>query len=350
MRLQQQFLVALVLAVTAAFLWMIAGFIEALFLAALFALFLLPVQDWLSEQFGGRTALAAGFTVLFAVVVVLLPLLGLMGLLAAEAATLSETVRPWVDQQLADSEGLISRVLPDWLPARDALAPYEAQITSKLGDITSAAGSYLVSGLSRVTQGTVQFFVSLFVLLYALFYFLRSGSALAESMLGCVPMAPEDKSLLVERVVSVIRATVKGTFVIGIIQGSLAGFALFLAGIQGAVFWGAMMAVLSIIPGVGAALIWLPAVIYLLVTGQVWQGVALAVWCATVVGTADNILRPRLVGKDTKMPELLVLLSTLGGLAGFGIVGIVLGPMLATVFIAVWSIYRQSFAAQLDEA
>jgi predicted PurR-regulated permease PerM len=138
--------------------------------------------------------------------------------------------------------------------------------------------------------------------------------------------------------------------VIGIIQGGLAGFALYLAGIQGAVFWGAIMAVLSIIPGVGAALIWVPAVIYLLVTGQVWQGVALAVWCAVVVGTADNVLRPRMVGKDAQMPDLLVLLSTLGGLAWFGIVGIILGPMLATVFIAVWSIYREAFAEQLDQA
>jgi predicted PurR-regulated permease PerM len=343
-------LITLVVAITAALLWMIAGFVEALFLAALLALFLQPVQDWLGERFGGRTALAASLAVLLAIVVVLLPLLGLLGLLAAEAAVLSETVRPWVDQQLADSEGLISRVLPDWLPARDALAPYEAQITAKLGDVTSAAGSYLVSGLSRITQGTVQFFISLFVMLYALFYFLRSGSSLADSMLGCVPIAPENKKLLVERVVSVIRATVKGTFVIGIIQGGLAGFALYLAGIQGAVFWGAIMAVLSIIPGVGAALIWVPAVIYLLVTGQVWQGVALAVWCAVVVGTADNVLRPRMVGKDAQMPDLLVLLSTLGGLAWFGIVGIILGPMLATVFIAVWSIYREAFAEQLDQA
>jgi predicted PurR-regulated permease PerM len=163
-------------------------------------------------------------------------------------------------------------------------------------------------------------------------------------------MSSDGKTLLAERVLSVIRATVKGTFVIGLLQGGLAGLAFFVAGIQGAVFWGAVMAVLSVIPGVGAALVWVPAVIYLFATDQLVAAIALAVWCAVVVGTADNVLRPRLVGKDTQMPDLLVLLSTLGGLSLFGIVGIILGPMIATLFVAVWSLYRTSFAAELSAA
>jgi predicted PurR-regulated permease PerM len=349
-RFQQFFLLALVLAVSAGFAWMIAGFLEALFLAALFAIFLIPAQRGLAERLGGREVLAAFLALLAAVFIVVLPMLGLLGLIAAEAAALTEAVTPWAQQQLAEPEGFLSRILPDWMPARDALAPYEAQITAKLGEFAGSVGGFLVNGLSRVTQGTVQFFLSLFVMLYALFYFLRAGSGLADNVLACVPMSAHDKALLVERVRSVVRATVKGTFVIGIVQGGLAGLAFFVVGLEGAILWGTIMAVLSIIPGVGAALVWIPAMIYLLATGQVWQGVVLGVWCAVVVGTADNFLRPQLVGRDTQMPDLLVLLSTLGGLALFGIVGIILGPMLATIFIAVWGLYRESFAAQLGEA
>ncbi len=349
-RFQQYFLLALVLAVSAGFVWMIAGFLEALFLAALFAVLLLPLQRVLAEKLGGREVLAAFLTLLGATVVIVLPMIGLSGLIAAEAAALTEAVTPWVQQQLDEPEGFVSRVLPAWMPARDALAPYEAQITAKLGEFAGSLGGFLVNGLSRVTQGTVQFFLSLFVMLYALFYFLRAGSDLAESVLACVPMSSKNKALLVDRIQSVIRATVKGTFVIGIVQGGLAGLAFFLLGLEGAILWGTIMAVLSIIPGVGAALIWIPATIYLLATGQLWQGAVLGVWCAVVVGTADNVLRPQLVGRDTQMPDLLVLLSTLGGLALFGIVGIILGPMLATVFVAVWGLYRESFATQLSEA
>jgi len=349
-RFQQWFLLTFAVIVSAAFVWLIAGFLDALFLAALAAVLLQPVQHWLSRRLGGRDGAAAVLTLLAAVVIVGLPALGLLTLLASEAAALSATVGPWLQQQLEDPERLRATLLPDWIPGRDALAPYEAQITAKLGEFAGSAGRFLVDGLSRITQGTVQFFLSTFVMLYSLFYFLHHGTQLAEQVMACVPRADDSKSLLAERVLSVIRATVKGTFAIGLLQGALAGLAFLVAGIQGAVFWGAVMAVLSVIPGVGAALVWVPAIIYLAATGQVVAAAGVGIWCAAVVGMADNVLRPQLVGKDTQMPDLLVLLSTLGGLSLFGLVGIILGPMIATLFVAVWSLYRTSFAAELGAA
>jgi predicted PurR-regulated permease PerM len=137
----------------------------------------------------------------------------------------------------------------------------------------------------------------------------------------------------------VSRATIKGTLVIGIVQGVLAGLSFWIAGIPNTVFWGTIMAVLSIIPGVGAALVWIPGVIYLIVVGNVATAVGVGLWCAIVVGTADNFLRPRLVGRDTKMHDLLILLATLGGLVMFGALGIVLGPVLAALFLTVWGIF-----------
>jgi predicted PurR-regulated permease PerM len=138
---------------------------------------------------------------------------------------------------------------------------------------------------------------------------------------------------------SVGRATIKGTLVIGIVQGGLAGLAFWVAGIDGAVFWGTLMMVLSIIPGVGTALVWVPAVILLALEGRVVAAVSVGLWCALVVGTIDNILRPILVGKDTEMSDLLVLLTTLGGLTLFGPVGVLVGPIIGALFMTIWQLW-----------
>jgi predicted PurR-regulated permease PerM len=148
---------------------------------------------------------------------------------------------------------------------------------------------------------------------------------------------------VLQRFTSVTRATIKGTLVIGMIQGALAGLGFWVAGIDGAAFWGTVMVVLSIVPGIGAALVWVPAVIYLFVTGQTLAGVLLTAWCAAVVGTVDNVLRPALVGKDAKMPDLLILVGTLGGLFLFGPIGFIVGPIVCGLFLTVWDIYGTTF-------
>jgi predicted PurR-regulated permease PerM len=186
-------------------------------------------------------------------------------------------------------------------------------------------------------------------MLYAMFFFLLSGPAIMKRILYLMPLSDAEEQRLVAKGVSVTRATLKGTFIIGVIQGALAGIAFAVAGIKGAAFWGTIMGVLSIIPGVGAALVWIPAVIWLLVNGETGAGVGLAAWCALVVGTVDNLLRPRLVGSDTKMSDLTILVSTLGGLAMFGAVGIVIGPLIAGLASTVWDIYGVEFGAILRQ-
>jgi predicted PurR-regulated permease PerM len=137
--------------------------------------------------------------------------------------------------------------------------------------------------------------------------------------------------------------------VIGVAQGALAGAAFAVAGIKGAAFWATVMAVLSILPGIGIALVWVPAAIYLMVIGKTAAGIGLAIWCGLVAGTVDNLLRPRLVGRDTEMPDLLILLATLGGLVLFGAVGIVVGPIVAALFLTIWEIYGEFFKSVLPE-
>ena len=144
------------------------------------------------------------------------------------------------------------------------------------------------------------------------------------------------------RFTTVIRATIKGSILVAVLQGALGGLIFWLLGLHAPVLWGVVMGLLALLPAIGAALIWVPAAIYLLATGSIWQGVVLLMFGAFVIGLVDNILRPLLVGKDTKMPDYVVLISTLGGLATFGLNGFVIGPVIAAIFIAAWDIFSES--------
>jgi predicted PurR-regulated permease PerM len=194
-----------------------------------------------------------------------------------------------------------------------------------------------------VTLGTVNFLFMLFVMLYAMYFFLMDGEKLILKILYYLPLEDRDERRMLEKFTSVTRATLKGSAVIGILQGGLAGIAFAVVGIPSAVFWGAIMTVLSIIPSIGAAVIWLPAAVILAVTGHVIKAIGLAIFCAVVVGSLDNLLRPILVGKDTQMHELMIFLGTLGGIFMFGIVGIIIGPIIAALFVTVWDIYGVAF-------
>jgi predicted PurR-regulated permease PerM len=183
----------------------------------------------------------------------------------------------------------------------------------------------------------------MFIMLYTMFFFLMDGNKLIDKILYYLPLEDHDERRMLNKFTSVTRATLKGTAVIGLLQGVLAGAAFAVVGIQSAVFWGAIMAVLSFIPGIGSALVWGPAVIILAATGHAAKAVGLGVFCAAVVGSIDNFLRPILVGRDTEMHELMILFGTLGGIIMFGVVGVIIGPIIAALFVTVWEIYGVAF-------
>ncbi len=338
----------MVLSISIAFFATIKGFLTALFLAAVFAGLVYPFYRWLTERWQGRATLASIATLLLVFCAVVVPLLVFLGLVVGQGVEVTQLVAPWVERQLQKSSSSESS-LPDWLPYASQLEPFRADLMAKAADLASRAGQFLVGSLSKVTQVTAVFLINLFVMLYAMFFFLVSGPTLMRTIMGYLPLSGSDKDKLVEVGLSVSRATIKGTLVIGLLQGILGGLGLAVAGIPGAAFWGTVMVVLSIIPGIGTALVWVPAVIYLLINGQTLAGVGLAIWSAAVVGTVDNVLRPRLVGRDTKMPDLLILVSTLGGLGLFGALGLVVGPVIAALFLTAWTIYGQVFEEELSE-
>lgn len=346
-RFRKSFVLVMTLAFAVLFIAMISGFIEALLLAGVFSGILYPVFSWLHFKMNGREAMASITTLFITVVAVVVPLLFLLGLVAEQAVQVSEEVSPWLEQRLNESHENEAS-LPTWLPFADKLEPYRDDITAKLAAMAGKTGVFLAGSLARLSGGTVVFFLELFIMLYAMFFFLISGPSLIRKIMDYLPLSQTDKDKMLQVGLSVSRATVKGTLIIGIIQGTLGGIGFAVAGIDAAVFWGAIMAVLSIIPGIGAMLVWAPAVIYLMLSGDTLTGTALLLWSAGVVGSIDNFLRPVLVGRDTKMPDLLILLSTLGGLTLWGASGLVLGPILAALFMTVLAIYSQVFADQLN--
>ncbi|MCS5636007.1 MAG: AI-2E family transporter [Myxococcota bacterium] len=345
-RFRKVFLLILVVAISAGFLAMIRPFLTPLLLAAIFTGLSIPLQRRLSAMLGNRQALASALTILLLLGVVIAPLFSFLGIVASQAGEITQSISPWLQERIAASK---TGGLGAQLPLPDFLAPYQTQIYAKLGELTSMVGQFFFSTVTAATRGTATFLLGLFVMLYAMFFFLRDGSQLLSQILYYIPLHTEDELRMVEKFVSVTRATLKGSLVIGILQGALAGGAFAVAGVPAAAFWGTVMAVLSIIPGLGTALIWIPAAGWLYLGNETGAAIGLSIWCIAVVGMVDNIVRPRIVGRDTQMSDLMILLSTLGGLLFFGAPGLLIGPILAGLFVTVWEIYGEAFSAYLPE-
>jgi predicted PurR-regulated permease PerM len=343
-RFRIAFVVILAIAVSALFLAVIWPFLKPLLFGALLAGLCHPLYRWITRLLRGRRSLGAIITLLILFIVVAGPLSAFLGVVVQQALAVSNQAIPWVQQHFGAASTFNAH---DWLVQRfPALAdhvPSQEQLVESVGAAVKSVGGFLVTVASRMTASTAAFLLNLFVMVYAMFFFLKDGEKILEKIFYYLPLRDEDEALMLQRFASITRATVKGTLVIGIIQGALAGFAFWVAGIDGAAFWGTIMAILSVVPGIGAALIWVPAVIYLIVTGQLLAGLLLFAWCAAVVGTIDNILRPILVGKDAKMPDLLILVGTLGGLFLFGPIGFIVGPIVCGLFLTVWDIYGVTF-------
>jgi predicted PurR-regulated permease PerM len=338
------FVLLLVVVVSALFLAVTWPFLKALLIGAILAGLCQPVYQWMKRLVGGRASLAAGLTLVLLFFVMVGPISALVGVVVSQALNVSNHAIPWVQQHLGGAGSFNAH---DWLaqrfPALGDYIPSQEQLVDSVGAAAKAAGGFLVASASRMTAGTAAFLIDLFVMIYALFFFLRDGSRILEKIFYYTPLTHEDEVHVLQRFTSITRATVKGTLVIGLVQGALAGSGMWLAGIDAAAFWGTLIVVLSVVPGIGGALVWLPAVIYLFIAGHTMAGVLLFIWCAVVVSTIDNLLRPKLVGADAEMPDLLILIGTLGGLFLFGPIGFIVGPIVCGLFLTVWEIYGTTF-------
>lgn len=334
-------LLLLVVVISAVFLQMIRHMLMALLMAAILAGLLARPYARLTRLFRGHRAAAAVVTELLLVLGILLPLGGLAGLVTAQAIKVGKNVEPWIRQNLARPDDL-SRKL-EALPFYDRLAPYRDDILQKAGQIAGSVSNWLVDAVGNATVGTVQFLFLFFVMLYALYFFLTNGRAVLERILYYLPLQDDDERRMLDKFLSVTRATLKGTGLIGLLQGALGAVAFMAVGIAAPVFWGAIMVILSVIPGLGVGLVSVPAAAWLAMDGRWLAAGGLVAWFVLVVGLVDNVVRPRVVGRDTQMSELLVFLSTLGGLSLFGALGLVIGPIVGALFVTVWEIYGEAF-------
>jgi predicted PurR-regulated permease PerM len=337
----------LVFLISVVFFAMIKSFLMAMLLAGIFSALLHPAYRRLSVWMGGRDTAAAISLLVVVILIILLPLSGLMAVVTGQAIKVGQSATPWVQEQLASSTPF-----SDWLshlPFYETVAPYHETILEKAGKLVESTSGFFINGLQEAAKGTVNFIFILFIFLYTMFFFLLDGHRLLEKILYYLPLEDKDERRILDRFTSVTRATLKGTAVIGIIQGGASGIAFAVVGIPSAVFWGTVMTVLSIIPGIGTALIWLPAAILLAAKGLWIKAVGLTLFCGLVVGSVDNLLRPRLVGKDTEMHDLMILLSTLGGISLFGLTGFIIGPIAAALFITIWDLYGIVFRDVLPE-
>ena len=346
-RFQNRFLLVLALGISVLFLVMIRQFLVAILLATVFSAMTRPLYLRLAAGMRGRERAAAVATLLLLLVILVAPAIGFMGLVVSQAVDVSQAAATWVRGNMNLVESIEARLLE--IPLAGDLLPDRERIITLAGQLAQSAGAVLVDSLTAATRGTTNFLFQLFVMLYAMYFFLISGPAILDRVLYLVPLPSADEQRLLDRFVSVTRATIRGSLVIGVLQGGLAGLSFAVFGVPGAAFWATVMAVLSIVPALGAALVWVPAVIWLLATGQIAAGVSVGIWCGLVVGTVDNFLRPRLIGRDAKLSDLLILLSTFGGILFFGAVGFILGPIVAALFVTVWEIFAEAYGDVLPE-
>jgi predicted PurR-regulated permease PerM len=338
---------ALLLVVSAAFAWLLSRFWGAVFWGAILAIIFSPVQRRLVARLDGRRNVAALLTLLLVLLVAILPLTFIAGSLVSEGATLYQRVRTGnLDFGLYFQR--VTAALPPWV--HDLLARLDLtnmdSLREKLTEGAMQLSRFLATQALNIGQDTFQFLINFGIMLYLLFFLLRDGPALSSRMLRAVPLSDAHKEPLFRKFTTVIRATVKGNVAVAAAQGLLGGLIFWALGIQGALLWGVVMGFLSLLPAIGSALVWAPVAIYFLLTGEIWQGVVLVLFGVLVIGTVDNLMRPLLVGKETKLPDYVILISTMGGMALFGLNGFVIGPLIAALFIACWDLFSPPESAE----
>lgn len=337
-------------AVSVLLIWVSWPFVGPLMWATLAAIMFQPLYKWALVKTRGRRNLAATLTLLVIFVAVLLPALWIGSLVANEAIKLVNRlqadpidIRAWVDNVYA--------MLPEpvqQFAAENGFSGFSA-IQGRLQELLGESAGLIAQSALSIGSGALGFFLSFSIGLYVLFFLLRDGTRIGETILHSAPINRDIADRLAQRFLGVVRAVIKGSGVVGIVQGTLGGIMLALAGVPSALLLGVLMAILALIPAVGTALVWAPAGIWLIVSGEVWTGIIVLAAGLIIISSVDNVLRPILVGRDTGIPDWIILVTTLGGISLAGFSGIVLGPLVAGMFLASWSILQEQ-RAQDEEA
>ncbi len=334
--------------VTVAFVWVVRGFLMPVFWAAVLAVLFRPVfRGWLRALRGHHPNVAAALTVVTTVIMLIVPLALLGTAVTQEAIGVYEQVASG-EIDLQAPVAWLEQQVPAFGRRVQGLGVEAERVQEGLANAAAAVGQFAAEQALTVGQNALALALYIGVMLYFLFFFIRDGERLLDLLVRALPLGDRRERRMFERFADVSRATVKGTLIVAAIQGTVGGLTFWALGIDSAVFWGVVMGVLSLLPAVGTFLVWGPTAVILFATGSPVRAVVLIAVGALGIGLIDNFLRPILVGRDARMPDYLVLLATLGGIAAFGLSGFVIGPMVAAFFLVVWEMFIESFA-ELDD-
>lgn len=341
--IQQVFFFTILLLTTGVFLWMLGSYLLPVLWGAVIAIIFYPLHQRIEQLLNGRSTLASITTLITIVLAVLIPLTIIGGMIVQDSLNLYQRISQ--DENFA-STSLLNRaeVFTSYLE------PYgvsQEAIFDRVRGWAATVSQTLSSSLIAVSQMTLKLFVYIGIMIYLLFFFFRDGPRLVERLLFYLPMESKYKHRLLHRFSDTARAIVKGTVIIAALQGTIIGVTFWLTGIASPVLWGVAIAILSLIPAVGPALVWLPTGIILIATGELWSGVAVITVGVLLVSVVDEFLRPILVGRESKIPDAIILLATIGGLATFGISGFVIGPIIAAFFLSLWTIFGEQYKKEL---
>ena len=331
---RQPFLLLLVLATGAGLVAILAGFWKPIFWAVVFALLFKPLCDRLSERVGGRRSVGAALTILIVTVVVLIPATYFGSAVIGQTMDAYASLQNEVDAFGPFLDKVEESVLSHLGTETGSLAI--DTLGDRIRSVVEGIGSWFVELVLGAGQGAALFFIQLGMMIYLLFFLLRDGPEIYRAVFESIPLGGVQKARFVERFEVVTMATIKGTLVVSLVQGTLGGIIFAALGIKGALFWGAVMTMLAILPAFGAAIVWFPAAVLLAMGGDWFRALVLLGFGVFVISVVDNLLRPILVGRDSKMPDWLVLFATVGGLTSFGVSGFVAGPVLAALFVVSW--------------
>jgi len=342
---QRIFFAILLIAVTGTFIWLVRGFLQPIFWAVALCIVFFPLHQTISRLLKNRTSLAPALSVILIMLICIVPLGLLITAVAQEAADLYDRIRT-NEINVAGAIDWLRQQLPAVVDTAERIGVDIQGLRSQLSSSAVTVSQFVATRAYAVGEDAIRITIYFFLMLYLLYFFLRDSTKIIDGLIKALPFGDERERHLLERFAEVSRATIKGTIVVGIVQGLIGGVSFAMLGIGAPVLWGVVMTLFSIIPAVGPAIIWLPASVILIANDRIVAGIVLIVIGALVIGLVDNLLRPLLVGRDTRMPDYLILLSTLGGLTAFGISGFVIGPIIAAFFLSVWEMAEQEYAGR----
>jgi len=341
----------LVLAAVTILLLIIAWpFATPILWSALAAIMFQPLYKWSLRKTRGRRNWAATLSLVIIFFAVLMPALWVTSLVAQEALQLVNRLRRDPIDLGAMYETVFNalpKVVQDAI--NDSGWTDITEVQNRIQDILGESAGMIATQAVSIGSGALGFFLSFALGLYVTFFLLRDGSRIGETLLHSAPIERDIADRLAERFLGIVRAVIRGSGVVGLVQGTLGTITMWIAGVPSAILLGVLMAILALIPAVGTALVWAPVGIWLLISGDIWQGAFVLGSGFIIISSADNVLRPILVGRDTGIPDWIILITTLGGLSLAGFSGIVLGPLVAGLFLASWSILQEQ-RAEDDEA